>query len=214
MLRTIVLLLLSQHHEFLPTQSPSQVHYSFHYAQQVHFPSDPLQPDPIYFPSDPLQADPIYFPSDPFQHDPIYFPSDPIQPDPIYFLSDPLQPDPIYFPSDPLQPDPIYFPSDPFQPDPIYFPSDPLQPDPIYFPSDPLQPDPIYFLTTRKCSVFGVCYEAIPRQIDFITDESGETGKGANAVISRLRCFYENHGLGEKDVIFMLTTVLARTRTI
>ena len=130
MLRTIVLLLLSQHHEFLPNQSPSQVHYSFDYAQQVHFPSDPLQPDPIYF------------------------------------------------------------------------------------PSDPLQPDPIYFLTTRKCSVFGVCYEAIPRQLDFITDESGETGKGANAVISRLPFFYENHGLGEKDVIFMLTTVLARTRTI
>ena len=78
MLRTIVLLLLSQHHEFLPTQSPSQVHYSFDYAQQVYFPSDPLQPDPIYF------------------------------------------------------------------------------------RSDPLQPDPIYFLTTRKCSVFGVCYEAIP----------------------------------------------------
>ena len=43
---------------------------------------------------------------------------------------------------------------------------------------------------------------------------SGETGKGANAVISRLHFFYENHGLGEKDVIFMLTTVLARTRTI
>ena len=61
MLRTIVLLLLSQHHEFLPTQSPSQVHYSFHYAQRVHFPSDPLQPDPIYFLSDPLQPDPIYF---------------------------------------------------------------------------------------------------------------------------------------------------------
>ena len=93
-------------------------------------------------------------------------------------------------------------------------PSDPLQPDPIYFPSDPLQPYLIFFLTTRKCSVFGVYYEAIPRQIDFITDESGETGKGANAVISRLRFFYENHGLGEKDVIFMLTTVLARTRTI
>ena len=91
----------------------------------------------------------------------------------------------------------------------VHFPSDPLQPYPIYFPSDPLQPDPIYSLTTRKCSVFGVCYEAIPRQIDFITQESGETGKRANAVISRLRCFYENHGLGEKDVIFMLTTVLA-----
>ena len=92
--------------------------------------------------------------------------------------------------------------------------SPPLQPDPIYFPLDPLQADPIYFLTTKKCSVFGVCYEAIPRQIDFITDGSGETGKGANAMISRRRFFYKNHGLGEKDVIFMLTTVLARTRTI
>ena len=56
MLRTIVLLLLNQHHEFLPTQSPSQVQYSFDYAQQVHFPSDPLQPDPIYFPTDPPPA--------------------------------------------------------------------------------------------------------------------------------------------------------------
>ena len=82
------------------------------------------------------------------------------------------------------------------------------------FPSDPLQSDLIYFLTTRKCSVFGTCYEAIPRQIDFITDENGETGKVANAVISRPHFFYENHGLGEKDVILMLTTVLARTRTI
>ena len=40
--------------------------------------------------------------------------------------------------------------------------------------------------------------ETIPRQINFITDESGETGKGANAVISRLHFFFENHGLGEK----------------
>ena len=47
-----------------------------------------------------------------------------------------------------------------------------------------------------------------------ITAESGETGKGAIAVISKLRFFYENYGLGGKDVIFMLTTVLARTRTI
>ncbi len=26
-----------------------KVHYSFDYAQQVHYPSDPLQPGPIYF---------------------------------------------------------------------------------------------------------------------------------------------------------------------
>ena len=70
----------------------------------------------------------------------------------------------------------------------------------MHFPSDPLQPGPIYFLTTRKYSVFGVCCEAISGQINFITDESGETGKGANAVIGRLHFFFENHGLSEKDI--------------
>ena len=63
-----------------------------------------------------------------------------------------------------------------------------------------MQPGPIYFLTPRKCSVFGVNCEAIPRQINFLTDESGEVGKGANAVISRLHYFFETHGLGEKRV--------------
>ena len=42
--------------------------------------------------------------------------------------------------------------------------------------------------------------EAIPRQINFLTDESGEVGKGANAVISRLRYFFGAHSLGETDV--------------
>ena len=34
----------------------------------------------------------------------------------------------------------------------------------------------------------------------FITDESRETGKGANAVVSVLHCFFGNHGLGEEDI--------------
>ena len=29
--------------------SPSEAHYSFDFAQQVHLPSDPLQPGPVYF---------------------------------------------------------------------------------------------------------------------------------------------------------------------
>ena len=70
----------------------------------------------------------------------------------------------------------------------------------VHFPSDPMQPGPIYFLTPRKCSVFGVNCEAIPRQVNFLTDESGEAGRGANAVISRLHFFFEEHGLGEKSV--------------
>lgn len=32
-----------------PNTRDIKVHYSFDYAQQVHFPSDPLQPGPIYF---------------------------------------------------------------------------------------------------------------------------------------------------------------------
>ena len=65
-----------------------------------------------------------------------------------------------------------------------------------------MQPGPIYFLTPRKCSVFGVNCEAIPRQINFLTDEAGEAGRGANAVISWLHFFLENHGLGERDAYF------------
>ena len=70
----------------------------------------------------------------------------------------------------------------------------------VHYPSDPLQPGPIYFLTPRKCTIFGVNCEAIPRQINFLTDEAGDCGKGANAVLSRLHFFFQNHGFGEKHV--------------
>ena len=63
-----------------------------------------------------------------------------------------------------------------------------------------MQPGPIYFLTAIKCSVFGVNCEAIPRQVNFLTDEFVETGKGANAVISRVHYFFEVHSMGEEDV--------------
>ena len=63
-----------------------------------------------------------------------------------------------------------------------------------------MQPWPIYFLTPRKCSVFAVDCEAIPRPINFLTDEYGEVGKGENAVISRLHYFFDVHSLGETGV--------------
>ena len=50
--------------------------------------------------------------------------------------------------------------------------------------------------------MFGVHCEAIPHQINFLTDESGEVGKGANAVISRLHYFFDVNGLVETDVYF------------
>ena len=70
----------------------------------------------------------------------------------------------------------------------------------VHFPCDPMQPGPIYFVTTRKCSVFGICCETTPRQINFLTDESGEIGKGANTVISKLHFFFNHHGLDETEV--------------
>ena len=36
----------------------------------------------------------------------------------------------------------------------------------VHFPSDPMQPGPIYFLTPRKCGIFGVCCEGIPKQVN------------------------------------------------
>ena len=35
----------------------------------------------------------------------------------------------------------------------------------VHYPSDPMQPGPIYFLTPRKCAIFGICCESIPRQV-------------------------------------------------
>ena len=70
----------------------------------------------------------------------------------------------------------------------------------VHYPSNPLQPGPIYFLTPRKCTVFGVNCEALPWQINFLTDEAGECGKGANAVVSRIHFFFEKHGFREKEV--------------
>ena len=67
----------------------------------------------------------------------------------------------------------------------------------VHYPSNPLQPGPIYFLTPRKCAIFGVCCEGIPRQVNYLIDD---VGKGANTVVSMLHHFFEHHSLGERHV--------------
>ena len=47
---------------------------------------------------------------------------------------------------------------------------------------------------------FGICCESLPCQINYLIDESVATGKGANAPISYVHDFLENHGAGETDV--------------
>ena len=68
----------------------------------------------------------------------------------------------------------------------------------VRYPSNPLQPGPIYFLTPRKVTIFGICCEAIPRQVHFIIDEACETGKGANTVVSLLDYFLSTMALGKR----------------
>ena len=70
----------------------------------------------------------------------------------------------------------------------------------VHYPSNPLQPGPIYFLTPRKCIIFGVHCEDLPRQVNFLIDEAGDCGKGSNSVISMLHYFFSNHALGEMEV--------------
>ena len=67
----------------------------------------------------------------------------------------------------------------------------------VHYPSNPVQPGPIYFRTPRKAAIFGICCDAIPRQVNFIIDEASDTGKGANTVVSLLDYFFEQSGLGE-----------------
>lgn len=67
----------------------------------------------------------------------------------------------------------------------------------VHYPSNPLQPGPNNFLTPRKAAIFGICCEAIPRQINFVIDEASDMGKGANTVVSMLDYFFSHHGLGE-----------------
>ena len=70
----------------------------------------------------------------------------------------------------------------------------------VHYPHNPLQPGPMYFKTARKCAIFGVCCEGIPRQVNYLIDEAFNTGKGANTVISLLHHFLAHHTLGEVDL--------------
>ena len=70
----------------------------------------------------------------------------------------------------------------------------------IHIPSNPMQPGPIYFKTPRKCGIFGVMCEAIPRQVNYLIDETSDVGKGANTTISYVHHYFQHHGLGETQV--------------
>ena len=70
----------------------------------------------------------------------------------------------------------------------------------VHLPHDPMQPGPVYFLCPRKVGIFGICCEAMPRQVNFLIDESHCTSKGSIAVISYLHYFFQYYGFGECEV--------------
>ncbi len=71
----------------------------------------------------------------------------------------------------------------------------------VHYPQDPFQPGPTYFKTARKCAIFGVCCDGIPRQVNYLIDEASDTGKGANTVISLVHHFLGHHALGEVELL-------------
>ena len=58
---------------------------------------------------------------------------------------------------------------------------------------------PLVLPRPDKCGIFGVSCEGIPRQMNFLIDESHLISKGSNAVVSYLHYFFERFGLGETD---------------
>ena len=63
----------------------------------------------------------------------------------------------------------------------------------LHHPSKPLLLGPNYFVLPRKCVEYlAVCCEAIPRQINYLTDKAMCIIKGSNAVISYFHHFFQN----------------------
>ena len=83
----------------------------------------------------------------------------------------------------------------------------------VHIPSNPMQPGPIYFKTPRKCGIFGVMCEGIPRQVNFLIDKAASTGKGANATISYVHYYFQHHGLGETDALLNVDNCAGQNKT-
>ena len=83
----------------------------------------------------------------------------------------------------------------------------------VHVPSNPMQPGPIYFKTPRKCGIFGVMCEAIPRQINYVIDEASDVGNGTNTTISYIISSKITDS-AKLVCICTLTTAQDKTKTI
>lgn len=67
----------------------------------------------------------------------------------------------------------------------------------LQYPYEDHQVGPIYFKSPRIAQLFGICCEAMPRQVNYLIDEADFPGKSADTVISLLDHFFDTYGLGE-----------------
>ena len=74
----------------------------------------------------------------------------------------------------------------------------------MYYSSDPMQAGPVYFLTQRMCAIFGICCEAILRQMNYLVDEAVEVGKPTPLNIRTWFVQCLTHCLGQLYLLFKL----------
>lgn len=76
----------------------------------------------------------------------------------------------------------------------------------------------IYYKTPWKAHLFDVNAEAVPKQVNYLIDESqtigvdGKKSHGPNTVISLLDHFLKRMGKVKRNVFVMLTTVVGKTK--
>ena len=57
----------------------------------------------------------------------------------------------------------------------------------------------MYFKTARKCGIFGIADETVPKQTNYLIDEGMSIGKGANSIVSYLHHYLESNPKGRKN---------------
>ena len=73
----------------------------------------------------------------------------------------------------------------------------------VFIPHITQQVGTIYFKTPRKYSLFGICAEFQPQQINYLIDEEFCTGKGANETISYPHHFLDNCQIKSNQLDFL-----------
>ena len=72
----------------------------------------------------------------------------------------------------------------------------------LFIPHNAQQVGPLYFKTPRKVLLFGICCEMLPKQVNYLIDESQNTGKGANETVSYLNHYLQTHAIANKNINF------------